>query len=280
METQLSRNRRENSKLNKTIAELKESLLKRDLLVMNMVDSLLPPVMREKAMLSSEDKLQISSDIARGNILINVKTTMRDNIKYLDLTSLKANDISEILAQQVEFEKTWSKIGPRLLEVYADDNNRSKEVQEIDSLMTAWTDAVKQEAWESIQEVFAQKGVELNSFASGEEFTNSVNSYIKHEKGTIKVVPEEDAKLSFEQFVDNTWSAEIEPNWTPFLIEHGMLAEENKDNIEENIDVWRSELYPTRWWIWIIILGVFSTGLVILINRLKKGSLATDIAPE
>ena len=47
---------RETTKLNDVVSELKIALHKRDVLVMGMIDSLMPPVMREKPMLSSEDK--------------------------------------------------------------------------------------------------------------------------------------------------------------------------------------------------------------------------------
>lgn len=276
IELQFAKAKKETARLNTVVADLKNALHKRDVLVMNMVDSLMPPVMREKPMLSSEDKEQITSDVEKDNILVNVKTTIRDNIKYLDLTSLQSDDISEILEQQIEFSDTWKRIGPRLLEVYADDKTRAKEINEIDSLLTSWTAAVKQEAWVSIKEMFTQKGVPLDNFSDGEEFANSVNRYIDNEKINIEALPVEEAEHSFAVFVDSTWKTEIEPKWAPFLIEHGMLAETSKDAIEENIDVWRSELSSSNWWVWVIILGVFTSGLVLLLSRLKKNSQALE----
>ena len=276
VELQFAKSKKETARLNNVVADLKTALHKRDVLVMNMVDSLMPPVMREKPMLSSEDKEQITSDVEKDNILVNVKTTIRDNIKYLGLTSLQASDISEILEQQMEFSDTWKRIGPRLLEVYADDKTRAKEINEIDSLFTSWTAAVKQEAWESIKEVFAQRGVPLDNFSDGEEFTNTINRYIENEKINIEALPVEEAEQTFAVFVDSTWKTEIEPKWAPFLIEHGMLAETNKESIEENIDVWRSEISSSNWWIWVIILGVFTSGLVLLLSRLKKNSQALE----
>jgi len=263
---------RETASLNSIISELKIALHKRDVLVMNMVDSLMPPVMREKPMLSSEDEEQIMSDVEKDNILVNVKKTIRDNMKYLDLTSLQPEDLTEIQEQQLEFADTWARIGPRLAEVYSEDKNRAKELYEIDSLFALWTTATEVEAWQSIKEEFAAKGVMLDNFSDGKAFVNSINQYIESEKKTIEVVPEEEAKHSFEQFADQTWKAEIEPKWTPFLIENGMLAENSKDAIEENIDIWRSEIYPSKWWLWVIISGFLFSGLVVLIRLLKNGS--------
>jgi len=278
LESLSGKNDKQLRRLNNLIADLRTSLQKRDALVMSMVDSLLPPVMREKPMLSSEEKEKITSDVEKDNILTNVKTTIKDNIKYLDLTSLQPEDIAELQQQQVDFSNTWSRIGAKLVEVYSDDKTRARELREIDSLFTLWTASVKQEAWNSIREVFSEKGVPLRNFSDGEEFTNSVNRYIENEKEDIKAIPEEEAVRSFELFVDSTWASEIEPKWTPFLIENGMLAENNKNAIEDNIDVWRSELYPSHWWIWIIFLGVLTAGLAILLSRLRKNSKLQRVA--
>ena len=271
---------RETTKLNDVISELKIALQKRDVLVMNMVHNIMPPVMREKPALSSEDKDQIMSDIEKDNILTNVKTTIRDNIRYLDLTSLQPEDLTEIQDQQTEFAETWARIGPKLAEVYSEDKNQAKELFEIDSLFTSWTIAIENEAWQTINEEFTAKGVQLNNFSDGEEFVNSINQYIESEKKTIGVVAEEEVKLSFEQFADNTWKAEIEPKWTPFLIENGLLAEKSKIVIDENIEVWRSELYSSNWWIWLIIPGFFLAGLALLLKILKKSSLFYDSISE
>jgi hypothetical protein len=232
----------------------------------------MPPVMREKPMLSSEDKESIMSNAEKDNILVNIKTTIQDNIKYLDITSLQPEDIEELKEQQLDFAETWAQIGPKLAEVYSSDKNRGKELWEIDSLFGLWSVSVNEEVWQTIKEDFEEKGIALNTFSDGEEFTNSVNEYIEKEKKTISVIPEEQAKHSFELFADDAWSNEVKPKWSTFLIENGMLSEVNQEAIEENIDVWRSELYSSNIWLWIIILGVFTAGLAILLARLKRNS--------
>lgn len=279
LESLSNKNSKQIRQLNTVISDLKNSLQKRDELVMNMVDSLLPPVMREKPMLSAEDKKQITSDIKKDNILANVKTTIKENIKYLDLTSLEPEDIADIQQQQAEFSSTWSRIGPRLVDVYSNDKEKANELNEIESLFALWEASVKQEAWNSIKEVFAEKGVPVSNFSDGEEFTNSINQYIKQEKKDIETVTKEEAEQTFVQF-DSTWSGEIEAKWTPFLIENGMLAESNRNFIQDNIDVWRSELYPSNMWILILMLGVISAGLTLLISRLKKKSRGLQTSSE
>jgi hypothetical protein len=280
LQIQIEKNSKETAQLNRLVANLKASLQKRDVLVMSMIDSLMPPVMREKPTLSSEDKENIKSNVEQDNILVNIKTTIEDNIKYLNITSLQPEDIEELKGQQLDFAETWAQIGPKLAEVYSSDKNRGKELWEIDSLFSLWAVSVNEEVWQSIKEDFEQKGIALETFSDGEEFTNSVNQYIESEKKTISAVPEEQAKQSFELFADQTWSSEIKPKWSAFLIENGMLSETNQDVIEENIDVWRSELYTSNIWLWIIILGVFTAGLAILLARLKRNSQMLQDAAE
>ncbi len=270
------KSRRETANLKNSISELKVALHKRDMLVMDMVDSLMPPVMREKPLLSSEDEEKIMSDIEKDNILVNVKLTITDNIKYLDLTSLQPEDLTEIREQQIDFAETWARIGPRLTEVYSEDGDRARELFEIDSLFTSWTVAIENEAWQSIKEEFVAKGISLEDFSDAKGFVSSVNQYIESEKNIVDVAEEDEAKQSFEEFAEHAWESEIEPKWAPFLIENGMLAETDKEVIEENIDVWRSELYPSKWWLWIIIAGILFSGLALLLRLLKRGSQIYD----
>jgi hypothetical protein len=272
LKIQIEKNGKETAQLNRMIANLKAALQKRDVLVMSMIDSLMPPVMREKPMLSSEDKENIMSNVEKDNILVSIKTTIQDNIKYLDITSLQPEDIEELQEQQLDFAVTWTQIGPKLAEVYSNDKNRGKELREIDSLFGLWSASVEEEVWQTLKEDFDKNGITLTNFSDGEGFTNSVNQFIENEKKIIEVLPEEEAKHSFELFVDSTWNREIKPKWSTFLLENEMLTENHQDNIEDNIDVWRSELYPSIWWVWIIILGVFTAGLAILLARLKRNS--------
>jgi hypothetical protein len=276
----LNKSTKETSRLKNVIAQLKIDLHNRDMLVMSMVDSLMPPVMREKAQLSAEDKEKIISDIEKDNILVNIKTTIKDNIKYLDLTSLQPEDIEEIQMQQFEFADTWARIGPRLAEVYSTDMNRRSDLYEIDSLFNLWSLSVKKEVWQSMEEEFAAKGIELVSFSDGAEFTNALNQYIEKEKSNINSVTEDEAKNNFNEFAENTWSNEIKPKWISFLIDNGMLNESDEKMIEDNIEVWKSELYPSNWWMWLIFAGIVLSFLAVIIGKLLKRSSQYDALTE
>jgi hypothetical protein len=280
LQSLFEKNSIETSKMKNVIAELRIALHKRDLLVMSMVDSLMPTVMREKPQLASEDEDQIASDIEKDNILYNIKTTIRDNIKYLDLTSLQPADIQEIQTQQIDFADTWSQIGPKLVEVYSEDKQRTNELMEIDSLFFSWTYAVEQEVWQSMNEDFEANGVDLTEFSDGEEFTNSVNQYIENEKSNIGKSSDEESEKNFVQFAENTWDQEIKPKWVSFLIENGMLPENNEKVIEDNIEVWRSEIYPPSLWPWLIISFIVVAGIFLLLKIFRQSSKYDTLQPS
>ena len=66
------------------------SIRKRDELVLSMIDSLMPPTMRENDVLTAEDKNLVAKEEQEENVIENVKTTIKDNIKFMQVTSLKA----------------------------------------------------------------------------------------------------------------------------------------------------------------------------------------------
>ena len=253
------------------IADLRASIKKRDRLVINMVDSLMPPIMREKAVLSAEDKRRIYSEAEREHVIDNVKVTLKDNIKFLEVTSLEPDDISEIKKQQDEFASTWKAIGPKLIEVYADKEKRSEELLEIDSLFTYWQqNSIIGNVWKSVGEIFEKNNILLREFSSGEEFTSAVNLYIDDEIKSINLKSMESAEKGYTNFVDSTWYAEVHPVWMNFLVDNEMLSDENKNSIENNISRWQDSLHPTKWWLYLIIAILVVSAAVIFVIVKKR----------
>jgi hypothetical protein len=263
------------------IADLRASIKKRDRLVINMVDSLMPPVMREKAVLTTEDKKQIYSDAEREHVIDNVRVTLRDNIKFLQLTSLEPDDIKEIKKQQEEFANTWKAIGPKLIEVYVDSERKTEELMEIDSLFTYWQQtAVEENVWKSVREKFEKNGILLREFSNGDEFTSAVALYIDDEIKSIGVKSKESSEKAFHTLVDSTWYSTVQPVWINHLIESGMFSDENKNNIESNIAQWKDAVYPSNWWIYFLIavlLILAAVAIIVIKNRKSKETPGKEI---
>jgi peptidoglycan hydrolase CwlO-like protein len=263
-------------KLENLVAELRSSIRERDNLVLSMIDSLMPPIMKDKEVLTAEDKSTVATQEQRDNVLNNVKTTIRDNIRFMQVTSLKPDDLTAIKNQQSDFAVKWQKVGVKLVEVYSEDKNKTEELKQIDELFKDWHSAVAREAWESINEEFTLNGIELRSFKNGADFTSSVEIFITDELKNLGVKSDEESKKVYANFADSTWFATIQPVWMNYLIENKLFTEENKDKIESKISEWKNALYPSTWWIYLIIVAVVvAVAAYFIIKRRKpKQSLA------
>jgi hypothetical protein len=270
LEAQTQKDAKTIKKLQSLVAELQSSIQERDDLVLSMVDSLMPPIMRERENLSAEDKNKVASEERKNNVLNNVKTTIRDNIRFMKVTSLKPADLRTIREQQKDFAAVWRKVGVRLVEVYAGNGKKSEELKQIDELFDNWYAAMEREAWDSINEEFLLHGIELRSFENGQQFTNSVLTFIGDELKNHGVKSDEEAKRVYASFADSTWFAVIEPVWMTYLVENKMLTDEEKNQMESKIAEWRHTLYPSYWWIYLIIAVVVIAGGVFMFLKGRK----------
>ncbi len=277
LEAQRDKDAKTIKKLENLVAQLRSSIRKRDELVLSMIDSLMPPIMREKDVLTTEDKNMIAKAEQEDNVIENVKRTIKDNIKFMQVTSLKPNDLIAIREQQEDFSEKWKKVGVKLVEVYSEDKKKAEELKEIDELFDSWYAAVENEAWYSINEDFSLNGIELKSFKNGNQFTNSVLLFIGDELKNLGIKSDEESKRIYTEFVDSTWFAVIQPVWMNYLIENNMLTDENKDKMQSKIAEWKNALYPSNWWIYLIIaLVIIGGGALFFVKKRKPKEITIE----
>ncbi len=258
------------TQLERTVADLKASLQKRDELVISMIDSLIPPSYRQKSELSSEEKQKVYSEVQQNNVLNNVKKSLQDNIKFLQVATLTPEDLSEIKKQQEQFAKLWRGVGPKLVSIYSEKNAGTNELKEIDQTFNTWKNTLSQQAWNSVRLIFADYGINLQRFSSGKEFTETATSFINDEIKNIGVKNSGDSQITYKSFADSAWYGEVKPTWVPYLIENNLFTEAQKDTVENKISVWKNSLYGSSFnWIYIVI-GVLVVLIVILIIVKRK----------
>jgi hypothetical protein len=257
------------SQLEKTIYALRSSLRKRDELVMDMIDSLMPADLRNKGTLTNQEKQNIFSESQKKNILENIRRAIQENIRFLQVTSLKPDDIKTIKEKQQAFEKTWQSFGPKLIKIYSARHKNVSDAQKIDSAFTAWDTAITMEAWDSINNDFSNLGINLNKFTSGTEFTDVLTKYIRDEikNAEIKV---DSSKKDYEAFVDSAWFGNIKPIWVPYLIDNNMLSEAQKDTIETNIAKWKEVVNPGGSYLLYIAIALFILIFVVVVVIVKR----------
>ncbi|MCH7965103.1 MAG: hypothetical protein IH852_14320 [Bacteroidetes bacterium] len=244
------------------VRELKRSLRKRDELIFSIVDSLLPQPMMEQTQLSSLERNAIYIEAEKNNVLSNVKRSLQDNVRFIELTTLEPGDLNEIKKQQDQFAEFWQDAGAKLIDIYAGKNIKSKEIKEIDSLFSMWNFTLDQEVWRNIREEFAYHKINLIEFTNGEEFTNVLTSFIDDAIKNIGVKSPEESNLTYSSFSDSTWFKVISTNWVPYLIDNEMLDLEQKRIVEVNISDWKGRLTPSSFdWMYVLVAVIAVAGL-------------------
>jgi len=222
--------------------------------------------------MTQQDKEQVYSQVEKNNLLAVVKKSLRDNSRFLEVTSLKARDLDAVKNEQQNFVTMWRKIGPKLVDVYATKGDKSAELRDIDNLFNVWSNRIKKEAWESINEEFSLNNINLQNFNNGDDFTNVLSQYIADEIKNYGVKSKEDSENAYTLFADSVWFKTISSEWMPYLIDNKLLATEQKDVIEKKISEWKSVVSPqSLTWLYAVagLAVVFIIGLVILLRKKK-----------
>jgi hypothetical protein len=259
-------------KLEKLVADLRTTILKRDQLIFSIVDSLTPKLAGDVSTMTQQDKEQVYSQVEKNNLLAVVKKSLRDNSRFLEVTSLKASDLGAVKNEQQNFVTMWRKIGPKLVDVYATKGDKSAELKDIDNLFNVWSNRIRKEAWESINEEFSLNNINLQNFNNGDDFTNVLSQYIADEIKNYGVKSKEDSENAYTLFADSVWFKTISSEWMPYLIDNKLLATEQKDAIEKKISEWKSVVSPQNLtWLYAVagLAIVFIIGLVILLRKKK-----------
>ncbi|RPI65587.1 MAG: hypothetical protein EHM44_00070 [Ignavibacteriales bacterium] len=267
-------------KLEKLVADLRTTILKRDQLIFSIVDSLTPKLAGDVSTMTQQDKEQVYSQVEKNNLLAVVKKSLRDNSRFLEVTSLKARDLDAVKNEQQNFVTMWRKIGPKLVDVYATKGDKSAELKDIDNLFNVWSNRIKKEAWESINEEFSLNNINLQNFNNGDDFTNVLSQYIADEIKNYGVKSKEDSENAYTLFADSVWFKTISSEWMPYLIDNKLLATEQKDVIEKKISEWKSVVSPqSLTWLYAVagLAIVFIFGLVILLRKKKTPTDTTQI---
>lgn len=258
------------SKLEKLVSDLRTTILKRDQLVFSIVDSLTPKLAGDISTMTQQDKEAVYSQVEKNNILAVVKKSLRDNSRFLEVTTLKVSDLSGVKKQQQNFVTMWQKVGPKLVDVYAGKGDKTAELNDIDNLFNVWSNRIQREAWESINEEFSLNNINLQSFSNGTEFTNVVTQYISDEIKNYGVKSKQDSEAAYNLFADGVWFKSILPEWMPYLLDNKLLTTLQKETIEKKISEWKSIVSPQNNTLYYILGAIGALVLIVLLVFLFK----------
>ena len=265
-----SKNAKTIDSLKYLVKRLSAKLKERDDLVMSMVDSLFQQITVIPASVNDYESNGVFKKIASTNFFENIKRSVSDNMKFMRVTILTPDDLNEIRGQQQEMSARWQKVGPSLAKVYLQSKQQATEVNQINNLFDEWKQQIDDQVWERVYNIFEKKNIHLLQFKSGDEFTNSISSFVQDEIKNYGVKGKDESDKTYALFVDSLWFKEVEPEWIPYLLNDKMITEANKDSLDSKIKEWKEKVSPSQFPLWIIyvVVGVIMvTVLSIVIFR-------------
>ncbi len=254
------------SALQKLVSQLKSNIQQRDQLVRDIVDSLLSEFIKSPSTLNDAEKQSIITRIDSRDLFYNIERTVTDNIQFMKVTQMTPEDLSEMKQQYTDFNKVWKQIGPRLSDVYLNRKDKAGEIANIDAMFYDWNVRINDEMWGQINKLFREKKLSLLPFKSGDQFVNSVNSFVDDELKNYGVKSKDESENTYLAFTDSVYFKSVQPTWVPILIENNLMTEANKDSIESRIAKWKEKVAPSTGINWIYIaLGAVIVALVVLL---------------
>ncbi len=268
--------------LTRLVSQLRSNIEQRDELVRGIVDSLLQEFVKTPGTLNDAEKQVIYKRVDNGNLFYNIERTISDNVQFMKVTQMKAEDLSKMKEQYKDFNKVWRQVGPKLAEVYLNRRDKAAQVANIDAMFTDWNIRINDEMWGQVNKLFRDYKLALLPFKGGEQFVNSVTSFVDDEIKNYGVKSKTESENTFFAFTDSVYFKTVQPVWVPVLIENNLMTEANKDSVEKRIATWKEKVAPASKMNWVyIVSGVVIIALFIAyFMKGKKKQVTVDEKKE
>lgn len=244
-------------------ANLRAQLNERDEFILDMVDSIFVAYNDvDLETLTPDEREELGLEVDVDNVLGHIESVVDNNIDFLDThTQLSSEDFLHLYAVQVEFERMWDNLGPKLNDIYTEEAERQEQLEEIDDKMEQWAGSVDESAWTSVSAAFDERQIDLADFDDAVSFYTSLSNYLDDAIERAQDEGGSDEELERYQQFSNVWSDDVKVRWQPHLINAGQLNYENVASIDEKLSTWKVQAQP-RSYAFLMYLGL---ALVIII---------------
>ena len=166
--------------------------------------------------------------------------------------------------------------------MYVDRKNRASEIANIDAMFYDWNVRINDEMWGQVNNLFREQRLSLLPFKSGDQFVNSVDSFVDDELRNYGVKSKSESEKIFYTFTDSVYFKSVQPTWVPILIENNLMTEANQDSIEVRIAKWKATVAPPSSynWVYFVVGFIVIALLVALFARRKKKQPASTTNEE
>ncbi len=259
--------------LNNLIRELKQGISQRDTLIKEIMDNIFVDKTKRIENLDSKELKGIKGQIQNTSLIENIRSLVDDNVKFLKTNLLKPEDFKDLRNEFNDFDSRWEHFGPKLFEIYARDESQKNKLTEIDSLIKGWDSTLNTAVWNSIYELFKIHNIDLEKFATGDEFEKSCISFINSEINDT----DKHRKIAKEQtylfFAERIWNEQIKKDWLPLLLDNNLITDYQVKNIDSKISEWKTRIGNSKSFLIygiIVILAILIIGSLIFLNKKNK----------
>ena len=257
------------------ISKLQNGLRERDQMIFSLVDSLFLQYDKDVTMLKDVEKQRIVGKVEKNGVLGHIQKSLEDNLAFVQSTDLTAPDLAKIMSEQQRFAGQWKGLGGKLTHLYSAGKQRTKEMQNIDTLLARWDQKATSSFWVALGAMFRQNSIDLGTFSDGNGFYRSFTARLDSEIQNPAKEGNDARYKRYTNFEGNIWKGVSASSWLPMLVSQGKLTEDQRKDIEKKVDDWKGTVSPPSTTLYIAIFLVIVVLLAALYVRMRKGKPAT-----
>lgn len=251
------------------LTQYRQNLDQRDSFVSDFLQNLMSRY--QNVNLSTQQEIADAAERLDDNPVEILKSIIIDYINIVDeSTSLETPDYVAMRAQHEYFMVVWNSVGTNLVNTFTPENSSETKI-EIDELMAAWLLSVDNKLWESLNNSFAQNGIELEVFTTPDEFYNAVYNYVDNGHITSLERNSEEDFAVYQNF-NSFWNETVKAEWGDLLVEGEILTQSQISEIDIKLDDWDEASKPTSNLTFILLIVSIAViiGLIVLLVTKKS----------
>lgn len=277
LKTAIRQSTESENELSNMVREYRQSLEKRDELILTFIDSMVVTYQNmdldalqeledydQKSRIKTDDALKLIHDISEENIQV-----LQQNASNLQL-----DDYMRMAEVNYQFQGMWNRLGDKIHEVY-EGNNADMLAENINGNLIEWNNLLQTNTVDAVKNYFAQQGIETGSFESADEFNAALHSYldskIKDSRDNRSEANYSDLQ-KFKEFWDR-----VEVQWTSNMAHANVLSREQTSELNQKVDEWTQIAQPRSNNILVYLLGgsvllVVALGVMLIREKKNKQS--------
>ncbi len=279
MSKAIVKNTRTMDSLRHLVFVLQRGLRERDAAIFALTDSLFVTYGNNVASMPEQQRKMLVGRLERHGIIENILGAAKQNLALVESTQLTSRDLVQMVKQQQEFSERWDAFGPRLSTLYLSQREREREIKEVHSVISEWGQKADSALWASVNSEFTTQEVDVQPFASADQFISSLSNYFDTEGGD-STASSADKAARLHHFLNNVWNPSMGSKWMPLLVSYGIISRDQQTQLETKLAAWQNAAKPSYTLLYIIVAIAIVLLVVIIFTRRRKKSRPAEPSPE